>query len=79
MSPFPCGYTALVKGFSNGEGWTIGDSGQPLGKIEKEAVLAPVALQHHSPSLFPGTQLFLSAFMLFPACATLPHHSTSPA
>lgn len=57
----------------------IGGYGQPLGKIVKEAVLASVALQHHSLSLYSGTQVFLGAFMLFPACATFLPHSTSPA
>lgn len=53
---------------------TIGDSGQPLGKIKKEAILSCVVLQHHSSSLFPDLNF---SSVLFCLChvptPTLPH------
>ena len=48
---------------------TIGDSGQPLDKIKKEAILSCVVLQHHSPSLFPDLSF---SSVLFPVCAMFP-------
>lgn len=78
VSSLPCGYTALFKGFSREEGW---NHWWLWSATEQNCKGGSIGLCYPSVSLslFPGIQLFLSAFLHFSACATFLSHSTSPA
>lgn len=71
-APFPVGIQLCSKDLAEKKVETIGDYGQPLSKIVKEAVLASVTLQYHSPSSL------VSSSSLVPFCISLPVPHSCP-